>query len=122
VLGLGLSGSAKEPAITTFDAPGAGTGAGQGTVAFGINAERVIVGYYCDASNCHDFLRAKDGSFTTFDPPAGTVGYVFTFAYGVNTEGAVAGDYYDASSVYHGFLRAPDGTFTTFEAPGAATT
>jgi hypothetical protein len=59
---------APDGKFTTFDAPGAGTGAGQGTVAFGMNAECEITGYYVDATNVgHGFLRSPDGMFTTFD-------------------------------------------------------
>ena len=54
--------------ITTFDAPGAGTGPSQGTLAEDINPEGVIAGEYSDASNVvHGFLRTEDGAFTTFD-------------------------------------------------------
>ena len=43
--------------ITTFDAPGAGTGLFQGTIPSGINPARAIVGYYLDASYVfHGFL------------------------------------------------------------------
>ena len=46
--------------IITFDAPGAGTGAFQGTLPYGINPEGAIAGYYVDASNvAHGFLRKK---------------------------------------------------------------
>jgi hypothetical protein len=38
------------PIITTFDAPGAGTEAGQGTFAKRINAAGVVAGDYVDAS------------------------------------------------------------------------
>ena len=52
--------------ITAFDAPGAGTGSGQGTIAFGIIAPGAIVGNYLDASNVyHGFLRASNGTITT---------------------------------------------------------
>jgi hypothetical protein len=43
--------------ITTFDAPGAGTGLFQGTIPSGINPAGAIVGYYLDASYVfHGFL------------------------------------------------------------------
>jgi hypothetical protein len=64
----------------------------------------------------HGFLRAPDGTFTTFDPP----GSGATQAYGINPAGAITGYYCDARfQVCHGFLRAPDGTFTTFDPPGS---
>jgi predicted membrane protein len=104
--------------IVTFDAPGAGTGAGQGTFPLDVNPSGAITGYYVDASNLpHGFLRAKDGSITTIDPP----GAIATFAYSINPSGAIAGFYQDASAALHGFLRAKDGSITTFDAPGAGT-
>ena len=60
----------KDGDFTTFEAPDAGTGAGQGTFAFSINPRGAISGYYVDASDVgHGFLRAKDGTFTTIDAP-----------------------------------------------------
>jgi hypothetical protein len=38
-----------QPTITTFDAPGAGTGPGQGTLPFAINPAGMVLGYYIDA-------------------------------------------------------------------------
>ena len=44
--------------ITTFDAPAAGTGAGQGTSAYGMNTWGVIVGYFTDNNGVvHGFVR-----------------------------------------------------------------
>ena len=109
--------------FTTFDAPGAGTGVGQGTAVYSINPGGALSGITIDASNVvHGFLRARDGTFTTFDAPeAGTSHYQGTYAYNINPEGAIAGQSRDASNVYHGFLRTPDGGITLFEAPGAGT-
>jgi hypothetical protein len=60
----------RDGAITTFDAPGAGTGANQGTIAGDLNDLGVIAGYYIDANNVsHGFLLNPDGTFTTFDAP-----------------------------------------------------
>src|SRR6266487_4354601 len=63
-----------QPTITTFDAPGAGTGPGQGTITFAINPAGAIAGRYVDTSDAaHGFLRAPNGTITTFDAPnAGT--------------------------------------------------
>ena len=106
--------------ITTFNVKGAGTGADQGTIALGINVRGSIVGYYVDSSGVdHGFLRAPNGTITTFDPK-GSAG---TIAYGLNKEGAITGFYFDSSSnMYHGFLRAPNGTFTAFDPKGSAGT
>jgi hypothetical protein len=44
--------------ITTFDAPGAGTASGQGTIPETPNQFGVITGQYIDANNVHfGFLR-----------------------------------------------------------------
>jgi hypothetical protein len=44
--------------ITRFNAPGAGTGAGQGTYPMTNNREGAISGFYVDANNVyHGFLR-----------------------------------------------------------------
>src|SRR5438876_2477814 len=72
MLGLGLSvnASGTTTTITTFDAPGAGTAAGQGTIAFAINLSGAIAGFTRDANNArHGFLRATDGTITSFDAP-----------------------------------------------------
>jgi hypothetical protein len=107
----------RRATIITFNAPGAGTSAYQGTNPASINPAGAIAGYYADSQNAiHGFLRAPDGSFTEFDAPGAVNG---TFAYNINPEGAIAGMYLDANYVWHCFLRAPDGTFTAFEAPGA---
>ncbi len=66
----------------------------------------------------HGFLRARDGTFTTFDPP----GSVSTVANAINPAGAITGPYVDVNIVEHGFLRARDGTFTTFDPPGSVGT
>src|ERR1700756_1182610 len=75
-LGLGVSVNARggNTAITTFDAQGAGTGANQGTTAFGINPAGAITGFMRDANFArHGFVRAPDGTITVFDDPnAGT--------------------------------------------------
>src|SRR5438034_11462224 len=72
MLGLGLSvnASGTTTTITTFDAPGAGTAAGQGTIAFAINLSGAIAGFTRDANNArHGFLRSLYGTFTLFDLP-----------------------------------------------------
>ena len=42
-----------------------------------MNPEGVIAGYYYDANfAAHGFLRAKDGTITTFDPGARFVQFI----------------------------------------------
>src|SRR5580704_12145714 len=63
--------------IISFDAPGAGLGAGrdQGTLAMSINNLGVIAGQLQDSNNVfHGFLRDPYGFFTTFDVPAAGTG------------------------------------------------
>ncbi len=107
--------------ITTFDAPGAGTGPGQGTFitfADGINPEGAIAGAYADAEGVfHGFVRAPDGTFTTFDP----TGSVFTNNSGITPNGTVTSYYLVASGVSRGYVRSPNGDITVFDAPGAGT-
>jgi hypothetical protein len=112
MLGLGLSATADDhkATIITFDAPGAGsTAAGQGTYSYGINTPGAVTGWYIDGGWVwHGFLRAPDGSITTFDAPgAGTSAYLGTVPYSINTEGAITGFYIDSGIAVHGFLRKP---------------
>src|SRR5439155_241715 len=115
-----------QPTITTFDAPGSGTGPGQGTIAFAINPAGTISGRYADpAGSIHAIVRTPDGAIISFDAPCAGTGpgqgtFVFT-GYCLNPAGAIAAASLDASNVYHGVLRAPDGTMTTFDPPDAGT-
>ena len=118
--GFVLSANANErkTAIITFDLPGSGTSAFQGTLDFAISPEGTIAGQYIDSGNAsHGYVRARDGTITTFDVPGASQ----TSALNINPAGAIAGSYSDASYVSHGFVRASDGAITTFDAPGAGT-
>ncbi len=91
--------------VIVFDAPGAGTtpGNGVGTYALTNNDLGVIVGtYYDDGFGAHGFVRAADGSITTFDAPgaADTNGGVN------NLEGMITGNFVDdVNYLTHGYLR-----------------
>jgi hypothetical protein len=111
-VGLSLSASAQGPTFTTFDAVG-----GANTYGSSINPAGAITGSY-NSNGDHGFLRARDGTFTTFDPPGGAI---FILNLSINPAGAISGWYIDPSGA-HGFLRARDGTFTSFDAPGATST
>jgi hypothetical protein len=120
-------------AFTKFDVPGSTlTQPTSFTTAF------EIAGAFCDRTSCpppiglfggaRGFLRASNGTFTTFDAPRGSSG-LFPSIYNiggqppsVTTTGAIAGTYLDSSGVEHGFLRAGNGVETTIDAPGAAYT
>ncbi|HME89540.1 MAG TPA: hypothetical protein VKE30_10060 [Chthoniobacterales bacterium] len=132
-LGLGVAANAggTTTTITTFDAPGAGTGARQGTVAFGINPGGTIAGFFRDTNNArHGFVRTNDGMITVFDDPAagtcsascGTIGNgQGTRAFAINPSGEITGFYTDNSGSCHGYVRSPNGTFTQIDAPDAGT-
>ena len=109
--------------IVTFDAPGAGTGAGQGTYATNIAASGTIIGFSRDAADIrHGFIRSNGGEFTLFDAPgAGTGAGQGTRAYAINPSGAIAGFYSDSANVFHGYVRSNQGTITTFDPPSAGT-
>lgn len=54
----------------------------------------------------HGFVRASDGTITTFDVPgAGTLGGQGTFPVSNDPSNGITGYYIDASGVSHGFLR-----------------
>jgi hypothetical protein len=112
---------APDGTITTFDAPGAGTGSGQGTYTWAINPAGTTAGASQDNNGVyHGLLRAADGTITMFDAPAaGTGNGQGTQAEGIDPTGAVTGYYTDANNVSHGYLRTVDGKFTFFDAPGA---
>jgi hypothetical protein len=107
--------------ITDINAPGAGTGNEEGTIAFGINSSGTIVGSYRDANNAwHGYLLATDGTFTDIDAGLGTDATNGTFAFGINDSGVVTGSYGNADiNAAEGFVRAADGTITDFTAPDA---
>ena len=111
--------------ITTFDAPGAGTGAFQGTFGGGLTPNGTIMGNYFDADNLsHGFLRDRNGAFTTFNAPGtGNVPGPFqgTYPFAINTKGAITGWYVDATNVNHGFVRDKHGAIVEFDLPGAGT-
>ena len=91
--------------------------------AYCLNPAGAIAGASLDSSDVyHGFLRAPDGTITTFDVPgAGTGPFQGTLPLGINQAGTIEGDYIDSSDVNHGFVRASDGTITTFDVPGAGT-
>src|SRR6266446_1512913 len=101
----------------TFDAPGAS----QGTQPRGINSAGTITGYYTDANfKRHGFLRAPDGTFTTFDAVSPSSPGIGTEPTSINSLGVVTGDAADGITPAVGFVRMPDGTITTFAVLGAS--
>ena len=95
--------------ITTFDAPGAGTGIYQGTgcpsdCPVSLNDWGAITGVYIDANYVfHGYLRSPEGKIATVDP----LGSTGTVPSSINDFGIITGDYLDANNVYHSFVRTP---------------
>ncbi len=84
--------------ITIFDPPGSNA-----TFPRSINPGGEITGYYYDATGQHGFVRAANGTITTFDAPgAGPNG---TFPLSINPAGDITRNYVDAKNIAHGLLR-----------------
>jgi hypothetical protein len=100
-----------------------------------MNPQGVITGAYFQTSsnltggNYRVFVRATDGTFTTFDavmypngnPSLNIPCCTWSFPAGITPSGAITGAFNDGFNLNHGFLRASDGTITSFDAPGAGT-
>ncbi|MGB2592326.1 MAG: chitobiase/beta-hexosaminidase C-terminal domain-containing protein [Candidatus Acidiferrum sp.] len=115
-----------------IDAPGAGTVgtsggfAFAGTLAVGLDSSGDIAGIYTDANSVfHGYVRAANGTITTFDVTgAGTTGlFPGTVPVNINGAGDITGLYEDANGLNHGFFRSGStGTITApLDAPGAST-
>src|SRR4029453_4151604 len=121
LIALAMSIAISAQTITTFDAPGAGTGPLQGTYALNIDPSGTIMGFIRDANEVrHGFVRSQDGSFTIFDAPgAGTGAGQGTRAYSINPTGTITGHFTDSVNAAHGYVRFNQGVITVFDAPGA---
>src|SRR5262245_6826773 len=120
-----------DSAFTTVDVPGSAL-----TVPTDITPYGVITGWYCDAADCLNqahpkiggFVRAVDGSFTTFRAPVGSyiLGSIYDFLGApppsINPLGAIVGTYSEPGGSELGFLGTPGGTFTPIDYPGASFT
>ncbi len=123
VAALACAAQASAQKIISFDAPNAGTGANQGTVAYGINLGGVITGRVTDSSfGTHGFVGTLKGGFTAFDAPGADPLLGGTGAQAINDFGVITGYSVDGNGIYHGFVRAPNGKISVFDAPGADTT
>jgi hypothetical protein len=76
----------------------------------GITPDGTITGSFNDgASLNHGFVRAKDGSITTFDVPGAGTGFdQGTAALGITPRGEIMGEYLDMNYIPHGFLLIPN--------------
>ena len=118
----------------TFSVPNASQEKGQGTYPMSMNEKGEIVGYYNAGPYraTHAFLRRKNGTIVTLEPPGSITdsaahqdeeGYVVrpvTAPTGINDDGEIVGYYGDSTGVLHGFVRTNDGSFRNFDAPGAS--
>lgn len=97
--------------VQTFGVPGA-----LWTQAIAMDDTGRIAGNYGNGTNdVHAFIRAPDGSFTTFD-----VGLA-TAVMGLDAQGNICGWWAGDDQVTHGFLRSADGVVTRFDVPGGVT-
>lgn len=119
----------RNGAFITLDAPTDlqakyGENTNPGTFPTSIAPSGDVTGIYasCGQSQCSDsFLRQRDGTFVSFDPPNANPFHSIVGANSINALGAIVGNYVDNSTgILHGFLRTPDGTFTTTDPPGTA--
>jgi hypothetical protein len=114
--------------FTTFDPPG------QiflfNPFSFGnnlrMNPAGAITGFYFQpisgnpfGGNYRVFVRAADGTFTTFDAADYPPCCIWSFPSGITPSGAITGSFNDGFTINHGFLRGRDGTLTTFDVPAA---
>jgi hypothetical protein len=119
--------------LSTFEAPGAGTGLYQGTGCpgcnLGVNHLGEIAGTYTDANYVfHGFLRSREGKFTNFDATgAGYDSFQGTGCFsdcpvGLNDSGVITGSYWDSNNMQHGYLPTPEGAFVTVDPPDSVDT
>ena len=70
--------------------------------------------WYLDAGAAHSFVRAADGTITTFDVLGGSS----TKAVAINAKDVIFGSYSARDGTEHDFIRSLDGTITTFAESG----
>ena len=118
-------GLATAQHITSFSAPGGGTGFDQGTGGFDINPQGSVVGSFHDDNNVfHGFqCIAPCNTFSEYNAPgAGTGANQGTITFGNNLFGETVGFYVDANNVAHGFATEyPFKNFISLNVPGAGT-
>jgi len=125
---------ARNGSFTIFDPPGPVDPYGDFYAGYpeapllSMNPEGVITGTYFQViagnpfgGNNEVFVRARDGTFVTFNAATYAPCCIFSYPSGITPEGAITGSFNDGFNINHGFLRARDGTVTTFDVPGAGT-
>jgi len=92
------------------------------TRASAINDNSIVAGEYWDQSNVgHGFVRATDGTVTSFDIP-GVDSPFDVYPASINSSGTIAGWYMASNYTFHGFLRDSSGTVTKLDIGGTSTT
>lgn len=91
----------------------------QDTFVTAINAGGMVTGYDCGSTSCSGYVRAADGTITSFDP----TGSIITYPFGINRKGSITGYFCESSDPCsaQGFVRKPDGKIGIFSAPGGYT-
>jgi hypothetical protein len=98
------------------DAPGAGTGGGQGTTGGVLNNRGQLTGSYIDTKYLdHGFLRDWNGVYTTFD----AANVLITQGGWINNSGEIIGYGNKRAGLNVSYLRSPSGVITEFQAPGS---
>jgi hypothetical protein len=102
--------------ITSFSVPGA-----VATLAYQLNnSNKLVVGYYVDASGIlHGYYRDANGALHFPIDPSGSVG---TVLFGDNDRNWVVGRYADSAGVTHGVFFVPPNKFFIFDYPGTTFT
>jgi hypothetical protein len=118
----------KDGAFTSFDAPDdtATFAAFSFGTNFYVNPGGVIAGAYFEpiagntlGGNYQVYIRALDGTITTFAAATYSPCCIWSFPTGINPGGVIVGSFNDGFTINHGFLRDPKGSITTLDAPGA---
>ena len=110
--------------FTVFDVSGANDipGASNGPFVDDSNDNGTVVGHFADSSNhLHGFVRAADGTITTFDAPGPITSAIPNEGVAINSAGAIVGTYGDANGVDHGFLRSAKAIVVNSFSPNSGT-
>src|SRR5262249_17972354 len=88
-----------------------------GTFPSAINKPGAIAGFYAKDNSLNGFVRAADGTITTFDAK----GSLQTLPYGINNRGTITG-IWQHDLLSRGFLRSANGATRRFVAPNSSQT
>jgi len=122
---IGFIRHVEDGGYEEFEAPKAGSGEGQGTIAAEIDEHGRTYGQFVDRHDVmHGFIRNRNGKFTIVDAPdAGTGPGQGTVAVEHCEGGWCVGEYVDSNDVNHGYYctdycKKP-GEIVEFDPPGA---